>query len=264
MSSVLDGKLQTAVNDSLASSRPNVEGQQLRLMQDVMDNGNVIDGKLYQDWTRTGGPIDQMIQSPDAGTHAAGIKFRHAIDDELETANQSNPAVLEQLKTARAQWKALQTVKPLSLQRDTSGGAPSVGEINPQNLQTAVGNNYSNAGTAAPGDIPLLDAARFAQRFMKPQSAVLGHGVGGGVTALLAERAVEDPSMFLDPKRLAMYGGGAAGLAALGRAMRMQTPANRLLAGVQNPGGFQVGAPAWQAMLGANRMMPSMTPMVGQ
>jgi hypothetical protein len=252
MSNDLMDKLQTASDNTLAGSRPTVTDAQMQILKDASDNNGIVSGDMYQRWTKRGGLVTRMQQSPDPEVRAAGQQFREGLDDELQT--NAAPADVSSLQDLRSQWKALKTVEPLSMQRDTAGGAPSVGEINPANLQAAVGRSYKNAATASVGDIPLLDASRFAQRFMRPDSSgYAAHGVGLAGGGALIANAMENPNMLLDPKYLGTLAGTVGGGMLLRRALQSQVAANRLMTGAQNPGGFQLTAPAWQTALQASR-----------
>lgn len=247
----LDG-LQDIVNRARGSvsadSVPAIERQTLNVIDTAANNGGNIGGRAYIDLTAKGGPIDQMVQSGDPGIRNAGRDLRTLVDNHLAQA--ATPEDLAALQQARAQWKALRTVEPLTLRADTVGGpSPSTGDISPAALRGGVNRSYDRAATADLGDVPLNDLAKIGQKYLKEPND------SGTASRELANHAIQGAGGL----GLAMMG-HEAGLPALHSAMGaaatlganrlaqsiMRSPylANRTIGAMMNPNGFQFQQPS--------------------
>lgn len=143
-----------------------------RLFDDIIGvfqrNEGAITGKTYQELTKKGAPLDVAINSGDPGVANAARQFRDALDDALERS--ASPEVVEQLRTARSQWKVMKTIEGLA-----EKGV--VGDINPALLLGAVRSSYDNMAYGGGGD--LAELARIGQAFMKtpPSSGTAERGL---------------------------------------------------------------------------------------
>lgn len=237
----LQGIVNRAKLTMSADSVKPVENQAMNIVDTAANNGGDIGGRAYIDLTAKGGPLDTMMQSSDSGLRQAGIQLRSIIDNHLQ-ANAA-PQDLATLQQARAQWKAMKTVEPLTLRADTPGSAtPSTGDINPAALRSAVNQSYKNAALAPLGKVPLNDLAKIGQRFLKePGSSGSGErwALGTmGVGAMEAMREGVNPAMAV--------GAPIAGMAAsrlTNSVLRNQMLAKQMVAASLNPNGFQFNAP---------------------
>ena len=119
--------------------------------------GAVIPGGAYQALTRSGAPLDRLIQSSDPNvSHYAG-QIRDALDDGLEAS--AAPEDVAALQKARWQYKNLMTVAKLAPKADVAG------VISPALLRGAVGTNFKKQAFMGAGDLGEL--AQIGQTFMK-------------------------------------------------------------------------------------------------
>lgn len=149
--------------------------------------GNQIDGATYQALTRKGTPLDRAMQSSDPNVRFYAGRIRDALDDVLERS--ASPEVLDDLRKARSQWKAMKTVEDLAEKSTT-------GDISPALLMGAARKSYGNMAYGKGQD--LVDLARIGQQFLKeaPSSGtaertmlgnlLLSGAGGGGAAALVA------------------------------------------------------------------------------
>lgn len=267
LSDLQDVVTRARLNTSAANVEP-IERQALNIINTAANNGGDIGGRAYLDLTAKGGDLDTMMQSTDPAIRQAGIRLRQVIDNHLaQNAATGDVAALEQ---ARAQWKAMKTIEPLTLRADTVGGAtPSTGDIDPSALLSAVKRSYKNAATASIGEIPLSDLAKIGQRFLaSPKSSAtaersaLEHGleavkgIGAGLIGAGAEHAAAGGDV------MGMAAGAAGSLAAnraLQALLRNQMIARAQIAGSLNPNGFRFAGP--RALPGALlALLPSAAP----
>jgi len=248
-------RLQNVVDNarlvSSADSVAPIERQAMNIVDTAANNGGNIGGKAYIDLTAKGGPLDAMMQSSDSGIRQAGIQLRSALDDALQHHAAADD--LAALKGARAQYKALKTVEPLTLRADTVGGAtPSTGDISPAALRAAVNQSYLNAARAKAGELPLNDLAKIGQRFLKepPDSGTatreaVNHGIGiaGGLGAAIAGHEAGIPPHVTLP---IIAGTAVAGRTA-GAAMRSNAYAESLVN--RALGRMPAGNPLMRSML---------------
>jgi hypothetical protein len=201
--------------------------QMLEIVGKFKAGDNSIDGATYQALTRKGAPLDRAIQSSDPNVSYYAGKIREALDGTLE---RSAPAdALQDLRTARSQWKALKTVEPLAAKSAT-------GDISPALLMGQASKSYGTASYGKGSD--LVDLARIGQQFLKeaPSSgsgerimlhnALLGGGLGGagglGVAGL-----VMNPAAI--PMTALATGAGLIGSRIGGALLRSPAIANRMI-----------------------------------
>jgi hypothetical protein len=174
----------------------------------------------YQALTRRGAPLDRAMQSQNPNIRHYAGQLRNALDDLME---RSAPAdVVADLRTARAQWRALKTVEPLAAKSTT-------GDISPALVLNAAGKAYPR------GNGDLNELGRIGRRFLtEPPSS----GTAERLTLMhLAPAALGAAGIggayYFDPENfqrdLAMA--GALGLAARGgsAALRSNALANTLI-----------------------------------
>lgn len=184
----------------------------LKLATSIGDvrTGPIISGEAYQALTRTGAPLDRLIQSSDPNvSHYAG-QIRDALDGELQAS--AAPEDVAALQNARFQYKNLMTVAKLAPKADANG------IISPALLRGAVSTQFKNQAFQGAGDLGEL--ARIGQIFMKepPQSGTaprakdllsgLGIGAGAAGATELADLLMHQPGNALGP--LAATGVGFA------------------------------------------------------
>jgi hypothetical protein len=201
--------------------------QMLEIVGKFKAGDNSIDGETYQALTRKGAPLDRAIQSTDPNVSFYASKIRDALDGTLE---RSAPAdALEDLRTARSQWKAVKTIEPLAAKSAT-------GDISPALLMGQASKSYGVSSFGKGSD--LVDLARIGQQFLKeaPSSgsaerirlhnALLGGGIGGAGGMGVAGLAL-NPSAI--PMAALAAGGGL--LAGKGAGMLLRSPAiaNRMI-----------------------------------
>ena len=157
------------------------------------------------------------------------------------------------MQQARAQWKAMKTVEPLTLRADTVGGVtPSTGGISPAALRAAVNQSYKNAALAPLGQIPLNDLAKIGQRFLKaPQSSgtaernLVGEAIKGP-GALIGGALTAHEAGFNPIYGAATMAGTAAGNRMVQSLLRNPAIARQMVAAAQNPNGFRFTYPILQ------------------
>jgi hypothetical protein len=201
--------------------------QMLEIVGKFKSGGNSIDGDVYQSLTRRGAPLDRLEQSKDPNVAYYAGKIRDAIDGTLE---RSAPAdALQDLRTARSQWRAMKTIEPLAAKSTT-------GDISPALLMGQASKSYGVSSYGKGSD--LVDLARIGQQFLKeaPSSgsaerirlhnALLGGGIGGAGSLGVAGLAL-NPSAI--PMAALAAGGGL--LAGKGAGMLLRSPAiaNRMI-----------------------------------
>ena len=225
--------------------------QEFKPIQNQLDNilgkvrpGDTISGDAYQSLTRKGTPLDLAINSSNPNIRFFAGKIRSALDDALQ--NSAVPEDVAALQQARSQWKAMKTVEPLTTRADAAGGlAPSVGEISPAALRSAVNQSYKRTAGDVLGQNAMTDLAKIGQRFLKePKSS--GTAERNMVRELMETGGAIGASAFggehaLGISPLYSVGAPVAALAANRAAqsiMRNQMLARQQIAGSLNPNGF--------------------------
>lgn len=158
--------------------------------------GGLIPGNVYQNLTKRGEALDLLQGSRSTTSGQLGGQIKDALDSGLLRG--ATPEDVQALREARAQYKALKTVEPLTMRADAVGGAtPSTGDISPAALLARVGQQYPTAARQGLGEIPLKDLAQIGQRFLKePPSSGTSERLGAGglmhtVTGALAAGGAE-------------------------------------------------------------------------
>lgn len=181
-------------------------------------NGAIIPGEAYQALTRSGAPLDRLVQSADPNvSHYAG-QIRDALDSTLQAS--AAPEDVAALQNARFQYKNLMTVAKIAPKADANG------IISPALLRGAVSTNFRNQAFQGAGDLGEL--ARIGQIFMKEpptsntsersRDLLSGLGIGAGAAGAteLATLALHQPQNALGP------------IAATGAGLIAKTAANAL------------------------------------
>jgi len=198
----------------------------LGIVQKYKEGGNAIDGETYQALTRKGAPLDRLMNSNDPNIAYSAGQIRDALDGTLERS--APPAALNDLRTARQQWKALKTVEPLAAKSAT-------GDISPALLMGQASKSYGSASYGKGSD--LVDLARIGQQFLKEapssgtaersmlQNILLGGAGGGGALGVAGLAANPGAIPF------ALGGALASGVASrgLGAALRSPYLANKMI-----------------------------------
>lgn len=178
----LQGILHEA-DSTLTESEAAILHKQVGNLLDKVTGAGEIEGPTYQALTRKGAPLDRAMSSSDPNVQHYAGRVKEALDDALE--RHAPPEMVDKLRTARGQYKAMKTVEDL-VEKSTTG------DISPTLLMGAVRGSYGNMAYGGGGQ--LADLARIGQRFMKqpPDSGtplgsaalnlLLGAG-GGGATA---------------------------------------------------------------------------------
>jgi hypothetical protein len=200
--------------------------QMLEIVGKFKAGGNTIDGETYQALTRKGAPLDRAIQSSDPNVSYYAGKIREALDGTLERS--APPAALDDLRTARSQWKALKTVEPLAAKSAT-------GDISPALLMGQASKSYGTSTYGKGND--LVDLARIGQQFLKEapssgtaersmlQNLLLGGAGGGGALGVAGLAANPGTIPF------ALGGAVLSGAASRGAGMllRSKSLANKMI-----------------------------------
>lgn len=266
LSKIANAATQVLVRDEIAPI-----ANQLRNVIGKVQPGAVIPGEAYQALTRKGTPLDAAMSSANPNIAYTARQIRTALEDALERS--AAPQDVAALREARAQWKALRTVEPLTVRADAVGGStPSTGDISPLALRGAVNKSYNRAPLAPLGQIALNDLAKIGQRFLKEpndsgtpgrilaQKAITGTGAGlvGALTGGLGGMAVGLPA-------LATAAGGATASLGINRLAQelLRSPylADQAIKASLNPQGFRFIAPdAWQRLAVPAALAPAQLP----
>lgn len=190
---------------------------------------HTLSGAAYQALTRKGAPLDRLIngsKDPNVGFYAG--KIRDVLDRALQSS--ADPADTEALQDARAQYKALKTVEPLT----TKAGAE--GQISPAALLQAVRSSYGDMAYSGAG--PLGQLANVGQEFLKePPSSGTGERLalyyllahGGKAVGAFGLGALGGAVSGEPLTTLGTLGGVLATGRAVGAALRNEAIRNRLI-----------------------------------
>ena len=153
-------------------------------------SSGTIDGKGYQQLTRTGAPLDRAQSAADPNVRYYAGQIRDALDDAFQRS--AAPEDQEALGRARGQYRAMKTIEDL-VEKKTSG------HIDPNLLMGQVRTassrfDPSTGGMAYTGGGALGDLARIGKQFLGPQPnsgtadrwLVNGTLLGGGGAAAAA------------------------------------------------------------------------------
>jgi hypothetical protein len=198
-----------------------------------------IGGEEYQALTRRGTPLDRLTQSNNPNVRHYAGQVREALDGALERS--APPELVQELRQARGQWRAMRTIEDLAAKSPT-------GDISPAGLMQAVQRGYGNR-VAYTGGGDLGDLARIGQRFLKEppssgtaeriaaqdrlgQLAKLGQLAGGaagaamGITHFAPQIAAAAPAIG---PALGSAAAGFAGGRIASQILRSDALANRLI-----------------------------------
>jgi hypothetical protein len=161
---VADPTFDQTMIDAVTNAQMNLTDQQmgpiLRQFDNIIgkfqDGNGAITGKVYQELTKKGTPLDIALHSSDPGIRAFARQSREALDDAFERS--APPDVMGELKDARSQWKAMKTVEDL-VEKSPAG------DISPALLMNAVRNSYDGMAYGGGGDLAQL--AKIGQQFLK-------------------------------------------------------------------------------------------------
>lgn len=170
-------------------------------------NGNrVIPGDAYLALTKTGAPLDRVMQSKDSNVRYYAGQIHDALSDAL--AQNATPQEVSDFANTRLQYKNLMTVKGLAAQ------AGITGEISPVKLASVVNRSFDDRAFSGAG--PLGELADIGQTFMKqpPNSftAQRGAEIAGRnwLPALIGGGALGEATMLHDPEMALKLGTAAA------------------------------------------------------
>lgn len=197
--------LNDARNVLPASEVRPLENQMRDLITAIDPRTHTFTGDTYQALTRRGAPLDRAIKSPDPNIRYYASQIREGLDDAMQRS--AAPDVVQALREARSQWKALKPIESLAKKATT-------GDINPALLLAQANKSYTGRG----GGGDLGELGRIGQRFLKespssgtaertmimqhlPQLAIGATGLGA-----LGSATYFDPESW---QRNALLGAGA-------------------------------------------------------
>lgn len=247
-----DPSFDQKILDVMTNAQMSLTEQQMKPLMQQFDNivrkfqqgKGSITGEVYQELTKKGSPLWNAMKSGDPGIRDTALALRSVLDDAFERS--ASPEVVQMLRTARAQWKAMKTVEDLVEKSPT-------GDINPALLMGAVRKSYGDMAYGGGGD--LADLARIGQQFLKaPPSSGTAERLAvmnmltkvGGVGGVAATAALNPGSI---PLMAAVGVPAAAGYLAAakgaGSLLRSNTLANKLignsLGAAANPNAIKAG-----------------------
>ena len=162
-----------------------IQAQFQNVLKAFSDGNGQISGKVYQNLTQTGGPLDSIIGSTDPTVSAFGMKIRNALDNAFQrSASPEDQAALQQL---RGQYRVMKTIQPLVEQKGLTGDIEPNALLQRVRAQSARF-DPSTGGLAYTGGGKLGDLAYGGQIFFgKPpdsgtaaRNAIMGAIFGGG------------------------------------------------------------------------------------
>ena len=159
---------------------PYIRQQVSNILNEVGQTG-AISGDVYQSLTRYNGAIGRMIRNTDPDIASYGIKLRGALDDALE-AN-APPGMMDQLKTARAQWKNMLIAEKAV---DTTTGI-----VNPQKYAAAAKKFNTEFAYQPGGDVNTI--ARSAPFMPSPTAAGSVKPTSGGAVKAAVQAVAKHP-----------------------------------------------------------------------
>ncbi len=214
------------------TAEPRIRNNIQEIASRIQRNGGVIDGRTYQDLTRTGGNragaglITRLTQDTDPTIRDAGYALRNALDDAL---TRHAPADMRDLLTqARGQWKNLRTIEDIAAKAQDGNLSPALlqGRVNAKNKGTH--------GAAYGGGGDLAELGQIGQQFLKapPNSMTADRsmimsllGTVGGMGTAMATGDLKNAAYI----PAAVAGGILAGRTA-GRTLRSDATTNALIA----------------------------------
>jgi hypothetical protein len=224
-------ELRQTIHDAQATMTAGEVEPLIRQVQNIASlvdpHTNTITGEIYQNLTRRGTPLDRAMQSPNPNIRQSARDIRESLDGAMERS--APPDVVDDLRTARGQWRNLRTVEPLVAKAPT-------GDISPALLQGRVNTSFKGThGAAYGGGGDLKTLSDIGQRFMKeppnsgtPERGLMMHLLGGAGSGGIALAAGELPL-----KAAALSAAGVLGSAAtargVGGVLRSDTLTNSLI-----------------------------------
>lgn len=172
-------------------------------MQQLMTNGN-LPGHVYQDMTKTGSFVADLINNSDPTLRKYGLRIRETLDDALERG--SRPEDVSKLRELRTQWKNTVVLQELVKRQGASG------VLSPPQLAAQARKVYGDFGWNPPKDISTL--ADVGQ--LLPNADVAGMAKVSGPSRLA--RTVEHLLPYAAGAAVAAHGESAIGGALLGGA----------------------------------------------
>lgn len=214
------------------AAEPRIRANIQEIGSRIQRNNGVIDGRTYQDLTRTGGNragaglITRLTQDPDPTVRDAGYALRNALDDAL--TRHAPPDMRDLLTQARGQWKNLRTVEDLAAKAHDGNLSPALlqGRVNAKNKGTH--------GAAYGGGGDLAELGQIGQQFLKaPPNSMTAErsmimsllGTVGGMGTAMATGDLKNAAYI----PAAVAGGILAGRTA-GRTLRSDATTNALIA----------------------------------
>lgn len=151
-----------SVESDIAKAAPAMEPKDLtrisatvnRIRSQLTEEG--IPGKLYQEYRKRGGLLDELTASTSSALQGAAKSIRGALDDAFIA--QAKPEDAAALLKAKEQYRNLETLAPLAAKAPT-------GSVNPGAVLGAVNKEFGSPGKA--GDLGTL--ARVGAAFLKAQ-----------------------------------------------------------------------------------------------
>jgi hypothetical protein len=212
------GSILHEAGSTLTDSENSILHKQVGNILDKVTGAGEIEGPTYQALTRKGAPLDRAMNSSDPNVRHYAGRVKEALDDALE--RHAPPDMVDRLKTARGQYKAMKTVEDLVEKSPT-------GDISPALLMNPVRQSYGNMAYGGGGN--LADLARIGQRFMRqpPDSgtplgtAALNLLLGAGGAGVAGYSTGYDPISMLKGAALLP----ATALAARGATTLLNRPA---------------------------------------
>ena len=132
------------------------------VIQTNPDGSRILPGDAYLALTRTGAPLDRVMQAGDSNLRYYAGQIHDALSDAI--AADATPEEVADFANTRLQYKNLMTIKGLA----AKGGID--GTISPTQLQGVVNRSFDDRAFSGAG--PLGDLADIGQAFMKqPQNS---------------------------------------------------------------------------------------------
>lgn len=155
-------RITSDANSVLPQSELQPLQRQVQNIIDVVDpHTRTISPESYQALTRRGAPLDRAMQSSDPNVRHYAGQLREAIDDMMERSAPRD--VVDDLRRARSQWRAMKTIEPVADKAGPNGISPTL-------LRGAINKGYPGT-TRAPGaaETALRDVSQISQRFIREQ-----------------------------------------------------------------------------------------------
>lgn len=173
------------IEHEASSALPDSEYQpiqkQMQNILNMVDEGGNITGEQYQNLTRKGSPLMNVLNSNSSNVKFYAGQVRNALDGAMQAS--APPEAQQALTQARYQYKVMKTIEPLVEKSST-------GNINPTLLMGAVRGSFGNMAYNGAGNMG--DLARIGQMIKPPPNsgtperlAVLGALTGGAGSGII-------------------------------------------------------------------------------